>query len=809
MFRTISSIIAVLLIFQLVGQNEFKPEKFLGYNFGERFTRHHKVIDYFNALENSFPENIQVKKYGETYEKRDLLFAFISSKENLLNLEKIKLTHKNHDVNEKVSIVWLSYNVHGNESAGTEAAMETAYLLLTKNKELLKNTIVIIDPCLNPDGRERYINFYNQYGNNQPDLDVNSAEHNEPWPSGRSNHYFFDLNRDWAWMTQIETKQRMVYFHDWLPHVHVDFHEQGINEPYYFPPAAEPYHEQISSWQRDFQIEVGKKHAASFDKNGWLYFSKEVFDLLYPSYGDTYPMFNGSIGMTYEQAGSGHAGLAVVTQVGDTLTLKQRIAHHVTTGLGTVELTSLKNERIIKEQQAFFKEKKFKYKTFILSGSNHVMDPMLDLLTRNSITIFKAKENVSVKAFNYNSRKIENYTTKNGDFLVTMDQEKAVLATVLLEPITKLSDSLTYDITAWTLPYAFGVNAFACETVIPGTPIGEPSKNINFENKDAYAYLCEWKSMNAVQFLIDIQKAGVNVYFSKKQFKTAGKNFDPGTMVLLRGENKQVDFDLLVTEIANKNNTVLFAAKTGLTDEGVDFGSDHVRKINQNKIGLLIGENTNSLSVGEVWHFFEQELNTSIHLIYENQLETILSSIQTLILPEGEYSLGSNESLNKWITNGGKLIVLGNASSCFSNLESDFYGLKKIDILDSIKTDNNAFIESERQQISNGLTGAIFNCLIDSTNELSFGLDVYHTLRQNQEIYKMEGGSVVMLEKKAKAVNGFVGSSVKDQQSDALIAGVRKIGSGNVVFFIDNPLFRGFWERGKILFSNAIFLVGN
>lgn len=806
MFRFKIAFFAMVLYFRLDAQNEFNPEKFLGYNFGDRFTRYQVVVDYFKQLEKNFPDNIQIKKYGETYEKRELLLAFISSKANMENLDKIQLLHKNHDANEKMNIVWLSYNVHGNESAGTEAAMETAYLLLTKYKTLLTNTVVVIDPCLNPDGRERYVNFYSQFGNNRPNLDVNTAEHNEPWPTGRSNHYFFDLNRDWAWMTQIETQQRLIQFHDWLPHVHVDFHEQGINEPYYFPPAAEPYHQEITSWQRDFQKEIGKKHAAAFDKNGWLYFSKEIFDLLYPSYGDTYPMFNGSVGMTYEQAGSGRAGLAVITQVGDTLTLKERIAHHVTTGIGTLELVSEKNEQIIKEQQSFFKERKFKYKSYIFSGSDQVLSPLLQLLDKNKITYLKPKENLTIKAHNYNSGIMEDYIIKNGDVLVSTDQEKAVLATVLLEPFTKLSDSLTYDITAWTLPYAFGVNAYASESKIMGYPMINRLKIKNIEKTNAYAYLCEWNSLNAVRFLLELQREGVNVYFSKKQFKTEGQNYKPGTLIILRGENKHLIFDSIVTQIATKNNISLIPVRTGLSEEGVDFGSDNVRKVKLNKVGLLIGENVSSLSVGEVWHFFEQDLNSSVQLINESQLESSLQSIQTLIIPEGDYEI--TENLNKWVKDGGKLIVLGKAVSGFSNFESEIYGIKKVNILDTTKV-SDVFNESERQQISNGLTGAIFSCLLDTTNELSFGLLKYHTLRQYHEVYKLEGGSAITLEKNAKAVNGFVGNKVKTQQSEALIAGVTKFGSGNIIYLIDNPLFRGFWEQGKLLFSNATFLVGN
>ena len=336
-----------LLLLEANSQTSFSPENILGYKIGTQFTRHERVVNYFEKLQSSFPKQVRIDPYGQTNEKRNLFLTIIASEENFKRIEEIRINHLKNDPLENVAIVWLSYNVHGNESSGTEAAMQTAYELLTQQKELLKNTIVIMDPCLNPDGRERYVNFFYQYGANPVNVSRISADHNEPWPGGRANHYLFDLNRDWAWLTQIESKQRIKIYNQWLPHVHVDFHEQAINEPYYFPPAAEPYHEVITKWQRDFQKEIGKNHAKYFDKAGWLYFSKEIFDLLYPSYGDTYPTYNGAIGMTYEQGGSGRAGLAVLTNTGDTLTLSDRVAHHVITGISTVEVSSEKCKKLI------------------------------------------------------------------------------------------------------------------------------------------------------------------------------------------------------------------------------------------------------------------------------------------------------------------------------------------------------------------------------------------------------------------------------------------------------------------------------
>ena len=335
-------------------QSVQSPSEFLGYKIGTRFTRHHKVIAYFKHISET-SNLVSIEKYGETNENRPLYVSYISSEENIQNIEKVREDNlKRTGISEgnpttEIGIVWMSYNVHGNEASSTEAAMITLYNLITKKQNWLKNTLVIIDPCLNPDGRDRYANWYNQIKSTPYNTNPNVIEHNEPWPGGRPNHYLFDLNRDWAWATQIETQQRLKIYNKWMPHIHVDFHEQFINSPYYFAPGAEPFHEIISDWQRNFQTEIGKNHAKYFDEKGWRYFTKESFDLLYPSYGDSYPTFMGAIGMTYEQAGHGKAGLGIIIDNKTELSLKDRIEHHTTTGLSTVEIASKNAVKMIEE----------------------------------------------------------------------------------------------------------------------------------------------------------------------------------------------------------------------------------------------------------------------------------------------------------------------------------------------------------------------------------------------------------------------------------------------------------------------------
>jgi hypothetical protein len=788
----------------------FTPTSFLGYEIGTRFTRQDKVVDYFHALQAAYPSTMKVEKYGETYEHRDLLLAFFGTPENLKKLEEIRQNHQNHAASEKLAIVWLSYNVHGNESSGTEAAMQTAYRLLTDKAAYLANTIVIMDPCLNPDGRDRYVNFYQQYGNAPADIHKFSAEHKEPWPSGRPNHYLFDLNRDWAWMTQIESEQRVQRYNQWLPHVHVDFHEQGINEPYYFPPAAEPYHEVITNWQRDFQKEIGGNHASYFDKEGWLYFSKEIFDLLYPSYGDTYPTYSGSIGMTYEQGGSGRAGLAVITQVGDTLSLKDRVSHHVTTGLSTVEMSAKNAAKLVKEYQQFCVQKNYKYKTYVLRSSQAKLEPLMTLMKKNSIQvqmITTSTQESSSKAYHYQNGQIETLKLVQGDMLIHTNQEKGTLVNVLFEPKTLLSDSLTYDITAWTLPFAFGVEAWAIETGnSKGTVFSGWSATLNqVPSPTCYAYVAAWESMKSTRFLTELQEAGMDVYFNEKGFKAQDMTFNPGTLIILRGENKRSDFDQAVLKIANTCAVEVTALSSGFVQEGLDLGSSSVKKIPKHEIGILMGEEASSLNVGEIWHFFERQMGRSIHLIFTDDLAEALPKLTVLFVPEGGISLSENTQVKEWIQGGGKLIVMGYAVN-------DFVGKEGFDISQvENKTDSIQkpvpFSKQERDQVSNNIIGAIYECVFDSSNPLAFGYDRYYTLRQSAEQMKVSESNVFHLKKDAKALNGFVGSRVKQQQSEAAIAGYQSYGRGSVIYFIDNPLFRGFWESGKLMIANAVFFV--
>ena len=793
------------------------PSEFLGYELGTQFTRHHQVVDYYTYLASMEPDRMNLLEYGKTNERRPLLLATISTKANMANLENIRQEHLKSTEGTGApdkGIVWLSYNVHGNESVSTEASMQTIYDLLTTKSDYLEDLIVLIDPCINPDGRDRYVNWYNQYKNGPNQVDPNSKEHHEGWWSGRSNHYMFDLNRDWAWLTQVESQQRLKQFNKWLPQIHVDFHEQGVDNPYYFAPAAEPFHEVITDFQREFQVTIGKNHAKYFDANGWFYFTKEVFDLLYPSYGDTYPTYNGGIGMTYEQGGSGRAGLGIITSIGDTLTLKDRIAHHHTTGLSTVEVASKNVDKLNEEFKKFYQKKDYKYKSYVLNGNPDKLNALAKLLDQHEIE-HQVGGNSTVKGYNYSTGKTGTLKSSDKSMVISSDQKKSTLVKVLFEPVAKLSDSVTYDITAWSLPYAYGLDAIASENSVTASNSSIAKTTYGSIEPNRYAYIADWNSMKDAQFLAELLRHKVRVRYAHKPFTLDGKSYGRGSLIITKSDNKNLDnFTQILADASKNNSKELTATNTGFVEKGKDFGSGYVDVLQPLKIAVLSGAPTSTLRFGEIWNFFEQQLNYPIAVLDEDYFSRVdLTKYDVLILPDGRgytsfLSDNIREKIKDWVKRGGKLIAMGGA---IDGLKSDkAFTIKEKETEKDSTLNLESFEVSEREQIKSEITGAIFKAKVDNTNPLAYGYnDTYFTLKLGDRAYAyLENGSAVYLAKGAnEPVSGFAGSEAKKKIDETLIFGMESMGRGQVIYMVDNPLFRGFWENGKLFFANALFMV--
>jgi len=846
MSRIILSFIIFLFVISssILAQGDIlSPDEFLPYKHGTKFTPHHLLVDYYQHVASN-SANVILEEYGRTNEDRPLMIAIVSSETNLNNLEAIRkenlinagIENGASSTSNQKSIVWLSFSVHGNEAAGSESAVPVLYDLVTnpKCKEWLENTIIILDPSINPDGYSRYTHWNRRMSNSIPQADDNAIEHHEPWPGGRSNHYFHDLNRDWAWITQVESQQRLPKFRSWLPHVHADLHEMGYNSPYYFAPAAQPYHEYITQFQRDFQFDIGKNHASYFDKEGWQYFTREVFDLLYPSYGDTYPTYNGSIGMTYEQGGSGRAGLGIHMNNDDLLTLADRIAHHKTTALSTIEVASKNQDILVSNFKKYFDEAQNnppgKYKSFIIKRTGHpdALERFLGLLDAHGIAYGIAEKSGSkVGAFGYKLGKQTTVNLAEDDIIISAYQPMGKLAQILLEPEPGLVDSLTYDITAWSLIYAYGLDGYAStQRMTPGSKPAMATAMIkNQPAADQKTLMVRWGGLKAVQFLSSAIQAGIRVRTNPEVIVQGKERYEPGTLIISYADNKFLGnaFSKTIADIGTKHGVAVHSTSSGFFDKGPDVGSGKMTQLGLPKIMVLTDDGTSSLSYGQIWNYFDKTINfPTVNIDVDDFGRVDLSEYDLVIMPEGWYSqLGDGDlaSLKDFVRSGGKLIAIGSA---VRKLDGDAgFGLETY-VTEENKSNDDEIAEQRRMNarldhfedrlrasINNEIPGAITKLTLDTSHPLGYGMSsTYHSLKTSGLNYELQtdAWNVGHLPDNFQSY-GFIGANVKEKMDDTAVFIHKSMGRGDVLFLIDNPLYRSFWHQGILLFSNAVFQV--
>jgi len=814
------------------------PDAFLGYNLGEKFTRHHRVVDYLEHVAKENP-HFQLREYGTTTENRPLLGMIMSSVINMQNLDDIlsenfRRVNKGIDSGERIPIIYLSYNVHGNEAVCTEAAMRTIGELTNQRKDLLDNCIVIIDPCVNPDGRDRYVHFQDRTSGPTPNSSPAAWEHSEPWPGGRSNHYMFDMNRDLAWQTQKETKARTAFYRTIMPHIHVDYHEQGINNPYYFAPAAEPLHKIITPWQRECQEHIGGFNASGFDARGALYFTREIFDLFYPSYGDTWPMFQGAIGMTYEQGGSGRAGRSIITETGDILSLSYRIENHHSTAISTIEAAIHHRDRLLKEFAAYHRRNieepwgDFEAYLIPMEGNDiSKVDWLTDLLDRQGLTYSTARgSKKQVTALDYTSLNSTLVRPLKGDLVIDAHQPNSALLQVLFDPDPELSDSLTYDITTWALPFAYGLKSFGLNKSIDMTDgFITPLNPTKLDTTSApYAWIIDYSTDAGTPLLAHLLDEGIKVRVADSPFTNSGEKFSAGTLVITKrnNEDKLGDIESIITEYTSETAGIrVLKTHSGMSEEGPDLGSDHFRFIKSPSIAVIAGDEVSSLSFGEILHRFETIYNYPITVI-SNRKRMDLNSYDVLIIPRSWISFNDDEleELKNWVAAGGNLISIG--GSCRNFADKNGWGLTRFsgEMDESKRTaeyDAHSasdiyapFALNERLSIMDEIPGAVYSISIDPTHPLSFGysttyLSIKTSSMRFSPLSSGGGTNVGVLKGDAEALTGFAGDRANEKLNNSLSFGVQSIGSGSAIYMIDNVLFRGFWKNGHKFFANAVF----
>lgn len=835
------------------------PDEFFGVPLGSRFTPHNEILAYLRELA-SRSDRIRVEGYGRTAEGRELVLCFIGLPSNLSRLDEIAGLQADladprrredggrgplDDLLPRLpAVLWLSYNVHGNEASASEAALWTAYQLVDgtdpASSSIRAGALVILDPCLNPDGRERYRTWYHQVARAGGDPDPASREHDEPWPGGRANHYLFDLNRDWAWLSQPETRARAEQYLRWWPLVHVDFHEMSPESTYFFFPAAAPINPNLPESTLAWAETLGRANAAAFDRFGWLYYTGEAFDLFYPGYGDSWPSLHGAIGMTYEQAGGGSGGLRYLRRDGVELTLAERLHHHHVAGMATL-LGAV--ERKAELQQDFYAFRQGAIEAgwagtiteFLFPpGQGERLDRLVALLTAQGIEVKTlAAEVLADGLVDFHGVKHPAVRLPEGTRSVSLDQPTGRLARALLEPHSKVSDAYFYDVSAWSLPMAMSVEGYVAESRLDAMrlPIEPEPEAGHVEGEARYAYLLEWGGTRAARALQALHEKGLAVRLVPERIAIGGKTYPPGAIAVPVGDES---VHATVREIAERSKVVFRGVASGWTDEGIDLGSEKVAALRPPRIAVASGDGVSSLSFGAIWSLFEQDLGvpfSAIDLERLSRAET--EDYDVIVLPDGwgyRDALGEEgtERLRRFVRGGGTLIAIDGAAFAIGDEGLKISG-RKTAIEDEEKKDaekkegdeneggeegseepevRKKLADLERESEERQVPGNIFRIDLDPDHPLAFGLpQQLFAFMEGTRTFALAGdGGDVAAFTEDPAASGFISEKNIDKVRKRVYLAEETLGEGHIVLFAGDPNFRGFWHGLTGLFLNAVYL---
>ncbi len=780
-----------------------KPSEVIGHEVGEWHVTHDKLVQYMYALANA-SNRITIKETGKTYENRPLLILKVSSEENIKNLDLIRNNHlkisngaKKSDFENMPVIVYQAYSVHGNEASAANAALLGLYYLAASNDtetlKILNNTVILFDPCLNPDGLQRFATWVNSNKNLVPNPDNSDREFSEVWPGGRTNHYWFDLNRDWLPVQLPESQARIKTFTEWLPNIVTDHHEMGTNSTFFFQPGVPSrVNPLIPNLNQELTEKIAKYHADYLDKIGSLYYSKEDYDDFYFGKGSTYPDVNGGIGILFEQGSSrGH----IQNSQNGILTFPFAIRNQLTTTLSTLKAaSSLKNE-LLAYMNAFYvnnfnESTKLKYKG-IGFGNNHDKTSSYQLAK-----ILKAHK---IDIFETNGEKFKYY--------VPINQKKSKLIKAMFDTQTKFEDSLFYDVSAWTFPLAFNLNYDFLKESLEGNKIFEKpeGKVSGFSN---YGYLIKPHDYNIPAFINYLQQKKIRLKSSSKSFNIKNNYFDYGSILIpVEGQSQKPEklFNLL-NNISIKTGIDVYALSSGYEDN-IGVGSNSFTTIVKPRVGLIVGNGVRAYDAGEIWHLFDTRYKIPITKIdIKNLNRANLLEYSHIILPS--YS-GKNidiKEIENYLKNGGNLI----------SYRSSINWLKenKIININFLKNDkyasNVSFEDRGKFTGSQVIGGTIFNTKIDKSHPINFGIinDNLPTFKNNTIFMKPEKNSFNNPIQYSK--NALLSGYISDDNLELLIKSVpfkiKRYFSGKIFLFADNTNFRAFWYGTNRLLMNAIYL---
>lgn len=833
------------------------PRQFLGYRLGERFTEYARSVEYFDYLAEASPR-IKVERYGSTYEGRPLLLLTVSDDNNMSRLEEIRsrqleLVNGFRGAGSQVETIAaqqpvinsFSYNIHGNEASSTEAAMQVAYELATSQDaevlDALRNSIVLMFVCINPDGRDRYVYWYNGMARMTGGEEPRDLEHYAPWPNGRTNHYWFDLNRDWIWGVHPESRGHTQEYQRWMPSVHTDYHEQGYDANYFTVPGTTPRNLLLPDAYEVWADTFGRANIAQFDRKGISYFTRDRFDFFYPSYGSSYPSVMGAIGMLTEQGGIA-GGRAVETEDGFVLTLRQRVWDHYTTSIAQIKAAARNRRELIDYSLAAWNPLNSKHAAtayLIENDGSDYFNDFLRVMLLNGVEVERTTEGFSGSGRSYrDSGRSVNRNFPTGSLVISTEQARHLFVNSLLSPQLEIEDSVMYDMSTWSAPLAYNLEAYSFEgpVQVATEPVTEVRMRgaMNGGNEgDAYAYVINWNQRLAPRALAELWRADLRVRVARTPFTDdTGKTFPAGSLIVLRGRNldKEAKLRGAMQRLVLEGITVDRFA-TGRMADGNDLASTRNFPVKPPKAAMLVEPPFNTYTSGQIYFLFDQETRLPVERIRASILRQTalpklgsrygyadLNDYDVLILPDGGnlkavFGKEELEQLKSWLSAGGTLVAVGSSAEYFTS-ESEFLNqaVDKAGRDTSVAAKTLDYAERTDYYGKQRVPGTALNATLDTTHPLAFGLkESVYTLKFGSNSLVPDAGLQSVGRYAAEAEEllaaGYINEANLARLAGKTWAGVRNVGQGKVVYLMDNPHYRMFWRGPSRLMQNAVMVV--
>lgn len=807
------------------------PRDITGHTIGERHTVPHQLVDYFKAVAAA-SDRVVLGNHGYTYENRPLIHAIVTSPSNHARIEDIRtrnlrLSDAPGEVTSEMmagmpAVVYQGYSIHGNEASGSEAALLYLYFLAAGQGEMvdqiLENTVIILDPSFNPDGRDRFTDWVNRNRGGVHATDPQDREHNEPWPGGRTNHYWFDLNRDWLPAQHPESQGRLELFHHWRPQILTDHHEMGGASTFFFMPGI-PSRNNPYTPAPNFELtaSIAAYHARWLDQIGSMYYSRESFDDYYYGKGSTYPDANGAIGILFEQASS--RALETETPNG-MLPYAVTVQNQFATSLSTIDAVVNLRTQLLAHQQTYYatapqvaRDNPVKAYVVDLSRDRTRAQLLAQVLRRHRIALYDLARDVEL---------MDQQFTAGEAFVVPVDQPQARLVKAVFERFTTFTDSLFYDVSAWTLPLAFDVNHGAI-TGNPAPFLGAAYMDVELDGgavvggASEIGYLMQWNRYFAPRALYRLLEAGFYprlLHHPVTAVLPGGQRaFQPGTIFIPARHrdpaSRHLDADLygILQAAAAEDFVQIYALSSGYTPAGPDMGTRSATILSLPEIALITGSGASSYNAGEVWHLLSERFRIPVSLLEADGVQYAdLDRYTTIVMAGGSYRDVDAEILNQWVRNGGVLIPI--ASAVDWAVQNDLLDLEvKENDIDSLFVDL-PFDQLDEARGAQVIGGAIFTTDVDPTHPVAYaGLDTVPVFRRGTRFYEpaTSPGQNVAVYAASPLLSGYIAEEQLERMSgSAAIVAVRR-GQGRLIAFMDNPNFRAFWYGGNRLFLNAVF----